>query len=78
MEDLQQSGNDMGNKLLFTAADPIDPNELQVSEMVPQRCLPGYKGREETNKPNRQILSFCSDETKITFHEITGIKSQIA
>lgn len=78
MEDLQQSGNDMWNEPLFTAADPIVPNELQVSEVVPQRCLPGNKGREETNKPNRQILSFCSDETKITFHEITAIKSQIA
>lgn len=75
MEDLQQSGNDMWNKPLFTAADPIDPNELQVSEVVLQRCLPGKKEQEETNKPNRQILSFCSDEMKITFHEITSIKS---
>lgn len=78
MEDLQQSGNDMWNELLFTAADPIDPNELQVSEVAPQQRLPGNKGQEETNKPNRQILSFCSDEMKITFYEIPGVTSQIA
>lgn len=78
MEDLQQSGNDMWNEPLFTAADPIDPNELQVSEVVLQRCLPGKKEQEETNKTNTQILSFCSDEMKITFHEITSIKSQTA
>lgn len=55
MEHLQQSGNDMGNEPLFPAADPIDPNELQVSETPPRRCLPGNKGQEGTNAPN--ILS---------------------
>lgn len=38
--DLQQSG-DKRIEPLFKAADSISPNELQVTRVVPQRCLPG-------------------------------------
>lgn len=50
--DLQQSGDKRRIEPLFKAADPIGPNELQVSQVVPQRRLPGNgeNGQEKMNK----------------------------
>lgn len=51
----------MYNELLFKAADPIGPDELQVTEVVFQACLPGNeekRGRER-NKIHRIPTCWC-------------------
>lgn len=51
--ELQQSGDKRRIELLFKAADPISPNELQVSQVVPQHRLPGNGGRTDREKMNK-------------------------
>lgn len=50
--DLQQFGDKRRIETLFKAADPISPNELQVNQVVPQRCLQriGENGQEKMSK----------------------------
>lgn len=57
-EDLQRSGNQRRNELLFKAADPVSPDELQVREVVFQACLPAREwGKNRKEKDHRNSLN---------------------